>query len=300
VAHPSTSGLQRRPRSVEHQQFTTDCNMPHTAGASPTVPGTSASDIRVRIGAGLSLDGASNNGAPGGEAETAAFLARDTSSDYPQCSADAMRGPQGSGDSLVPQTPVAVADAEIKRALGALGVAVVCFSAVAGGPFGIEAAVGAAGALPTLLGSVALAFCWSLPQALVTAELSTSYPSNAGYVAWVLTGLGPIAGFVNSANMMVSAVCNLPLYPVLFASYVQQLFPSASTGVLWAVKAAGVAMAVGLNVVGIEAVAGSTAVMTALVQLPFVLIPVVAAVQGQPFNWGSLATTAPNWTGNFR
>jgi amino acid transporter len=82
---------------------------------------------------------------------------------------------------------------------------------------------------------------------------STTFPSNGGYVTWVVRGLGPVLGFTNMCNCVASAVrlpafeiwqstslhhyfrlltqvLNLPLYPVLFASYVQQLFPSISTG----------------------------------------------------------------------
>jgi hypothetical protein len=58
-----------------------------------------------------------------------------------------------------------------KRTLGAFAVAIVSFAAVAGGPYGIEAAIGAAGALPVLLGSCILAVLWSATQALMTAEL---------------------------------------------------------------------------------------------------------------------------------
>lgn len=55
----------------------------------------------------------------------------------------------------------------------------------AGGPFGIEEAVGAAGPLPVFISLFVLGFFWALPQALMTAELSTIYPENGGYIVWV-------------------------------------------------------------------------------------------------------------------
>ena len=45
-----------------------------------------------------------------------------------------------------------------------------------------------------------LAFCilplvWSVPEALITAELATAFPENSGYVAWVTAAFGPFWGF---------------------------------------------------------------------------------------------------------
>lgn len=75
-----------------------------------------------------------------------------------------------------------------------------------------------------LVGSVVLAIMWSAPQALVSAELSTAFPSNGGYITWVVEGLGPVLGFINAANGLAAAVTNLPLYPVLFVSTLQVRF----------------------------------------------------------------------------
>jgi amino acid transporter len=174
------------------------------------------------------------------------------------------------------------------KALGAVGVCVVAFASIAGGPFGIEAAVGVAGALPTLLGLVATALVWSAPQALVTAELSCAFPSNAGYVAWVMRGLGPAAGFVNAWAMIAAQSLNIALYPVLIADYMAQLQPSLSDGALWGVKLACLLLAVALNVVGVQAVELASLVMVLIVQTPFAMMPAVAAAQGRPFAWGAL------------
>jgi len=179
-----------------------------------------------------------------------------------------------------------------QRALGAFGVAVVAFASIAGGPYGIEAAVGAAGALPTLLGLAATALVWAAPQALVTAELSCAFPSNAGYVGWVVRGLGPTAGFVNAWAMIVAQSLNIPLYPVLIAAYMQQLNPALGEGALWGIKLASLAVAVALNVVGVQAVERASLVMVLLVQTPFIMMPVAAAALGRRFDWGALSRQA--------
>lgn len=184
------------------------------------------------------------------------------------------------------------------KTLGAVGIAVICFAAVAGGPYGIEAAVGAAGALPTLVGLALVGLAWSLPQALVTAELSNAFPSNAGYVVWVLHGLGPVAGFVNAYNCVAAALLNLPLYPVLFASYAQQLNPDLSLAALWSIKVGGVLGACALNIAGMAWVERATSVMSVLVQTPFILMPIAAAVLRKPFTWSALGQAAPGWFDN--
>lgn len=197
--------------------------------------------------------------------------------------------------TLLPPTPTSPPEGK----LGAFAVAIVLFASVAGGPFGIEPAVGAAGALPVLLGSIALAFMWSAPQALVAAELSTAFPSNGGYVTWVVKGLGPTLGFVNAANSLVSALCNLPLYPSLFSSYLQQLFPDMTSGALFAVRLASLILTLGLNAVGIEAVTTTNTIFTVIVLTPFIVMPIAALGYRQSFDWSGLASVTPNWQGNF-
>ena len=69
-----------------------------------------------------------------------------------------------------------------RRHLNYVQLGFIAYFAVAAGPFGIEEAVGAAGALPTLLAVVILPITWGLPQALMTAELSTMMDENGGYI----------------------------------------------------------------------------------------------------------------------
>lgn len=59
------------------------------------------------------------------------------------------------------------------------------FYGVSGGPFGVEPVVASGGPLLALMGFLFLPLVWSIPEALVTAELSTTFPEAAGCVAWV-------------------------------------------------------------------------------------------------------------------
>ena len=48
---------------------------------------------------------------------------------------------------------------------------------------GEQDAVGSAGPLLAILGFLVLPLVWSVPEAMITAELATAFPENSGYVA---------------------------------------------------------------------------------------------------------------------
>ena len=57
-----------------------------------------------------------------------------------------------------------------------LELACITFFSVAGGPYGFEDAVGAAGAKMVMIGLLVVPFLWSIPLALMTSELSSMFP----------------------------------------------------------------------------------------------------------------------------
>ena len=59
----------------------------------------------------------------------------------------------------------------------------------------LQDAVSAGGPLLAILGFLILPLVWSVPEALITAELATTFPENSGYVAWVTAAFGPFWGF---------------------------------------------------------------------------------------------------------
>ncbi|KAK3204923.1 hypothetical protein Dsin_018969 [Dipteronia sinensis] len=101
---------------------------------------------------------------------------------------------------------------------------------VAGGPYGKEAAVGAAGPLLAVLGFLVFPFIWSIPEALVTAELATAFPGNGGYVIWADQAFGPFWGSLMGSWKLLSGVINLASYPALCIQYLKLVFPLLSSG----------------------------------------------------------------------
>jgi amino acid transporter len=176
--------------------------------------------------------------------------------------------------------------------LGVWGIAFLCFSCVAGGPFGIEAAVAKAGALITCSGLIAAGLFWGLPQALFTAELASALPVNGGPVVWVARAFGPRWGAVNACMVVFQQLCDIVLYPTLIGNYMAQLVPMDPVA-LYAFKLAVLCLAASLNLVGVEALSVSAAALTGLIMLPFLLLPIAAAAYGMSFSWGAIATVPP-------
>ena len=88
-------------------------------------------------------------------------------------------------------------------------------------------AVSTGGPALALLGFIILPLVWSVPEALVTAELATAFPEDSGYVAWVTAAFGPFWGFQEGWWSWLSGVTDNSVYPVLLLSYVDAVLPGA-------------------------------------------------------------------------
>ncbi|GAU23534.1 hypothetical protein TSUD_40130 [Trifolium subterraneum] len=160
---------------------------------------------------------------------------------------------------------------------------------VAGGPYGEEPTVQAAGPLFALLGFLIFPFIWSIPEALITAELTTVFPGNGGFVIWAENAFGPFSGSLMGTWKFLSGVINIAAFPVLCIDYIKKLFPVFESG--WprnlAILASTLLMSF-LNYIGLTIV-GYVAVVLAIVSLsPFILMSLIAIPKIHPHKWISL------------
>lgn len=118
------------------------------------------------------------------------------------------------------------------RPLGLLPLAVILFFIVSGGPYGLEVLVGESGPGVALALIVVTPLIWSVPVALVTAELSSMMPVDGGYYAWVKKGLGPFWGFLEGWWSWIASFVDMAIYPVLFATYFAALLEGAGIATL--------------------------------------------------------------------
>ncbi|PWA73921.1 polyamine transporter PUT1 [Artemisia annua] len=170
------------------------------------------------------------------------------------------------------------------------------FYEVSGGPFGIEDSVRAAGPFLALMGFLVFAIIWSVPEALITAEMGTMFPEDGGYVIWVSSALGPYWGFQQGWMKWLSGVIDNALYPVLFLDYLKSGLPILADGYPRIVAI--VALTVALTYMNFRGttIVGWVAVFLGLFSvLPFVIMGFVAVPKIEPSRWLVMDLHVVNW-----
>jgi len=170
------------------------------------------------------------------------------------------------------------------------------FYEVSGGPFGIEDSVKAAGPLLAIVGFLVFALIWSIPEALITAEMGTMFPENGGYVVWVSSALGPFWGFQQGWAKWLSGVIDNALYPVLFLDYVKSSVPALGGGLprTLAVLILTVALTY-MNYRGLTIVGWVAVFLGVFSLLPFFVMGVIAIPRIEPSRWLQMDLGSVNW-----
>ncbi|KAI3755455.1 hypothetical protein L1987_55256 [Smallanthus sonchifolius] len=175
------------------------------------------------------------------------------------------------------------------------------FYEVSGGPFGVEDSVkSGGGALLSLLGFLIFPLFWSIPEALVTAELATSFPENGGYVIWISSAFGSFWGFQEGFWKWVSGVMDNALYPVLFLDYLKHSLPIFDE--LYARVPALLAITVlltYLNYRGLHIVGTSAVVLACFSLFPFVVMGILSIPKIRVKRWVSVDFKKVEWRGYF-
>ncbi|KAL9242639.1 hypothetical protein vseg_016622 [Gypsophila vaccaria] len=167
-----------------------------------------------------------------------------------------------------------------------LSLVFLIFYGVSGGPFGIEDTVGAAGPLLALVGFLVFPFVWSVPEALITAEMGTMFPENGGYVVWVSAALGDYWGFQQGWMKWLSGVIDNALYPVLFLDYLKSVLPVVSHGYPRTLSVLALTAVLTYTSYRGIAIVGWVAVLLAVVSvLPFIVMVLLAIPKLEPARW---------------
>ncbi|KAF6138725.1 hypothetical protein GIB67_040857 [Kingdonia uniflora] len=171
------------------------------------------------------------------------------------------------------------------------------FYEVSGGPFGVEDAVGAAGPLLALIGFLVFPIIWSIPEALITAEMGTMFPENGGYVVWVSAALGPYWGFQQGWMKWLSGVIDNALYPLLFLDYLKSSIPTLSGG--WPRVLGVIAITIVLtymNYRGLTIVGGVAVALGIFSILPFVIMGFISIPKLKPSRWLVVKLHGVDWS----
>ena len=168
-------------------------------------------------------------------------------------------------------------------------LAILVFYNVSGGPFGIEPSIRAAGNFYAILGFCVFPFIWSLPEALVTAELGSSFQDPSAGVAWVEEAFGEKMGSLCGYLAWVSGATDNAIYPTLFLEYVTSVVgwdKDEFGGWTRFGLVAGITICLSLlNYTGLEIVGKASLVVCVIAMSPFVLMTILGAPHVVPSRW---------------
>jgi amino acid transporter len=127
---------------------------------------------------------------------------------------------------------------------------------------------------------------WSLPTALMVAELSSMMPHEGGYYRWVKTAMGDFWAVMEGWWTICFTAVDMAVYPVLFVNYLAYFIPqlalqengSAPTPVIikrWLVAISVVIISLIFNYFGAKTVGHSALLNTLLVLGPFLILILV-------------------------
>ncbi|CAM9138038.1 unnamed protein product, partial [Ectocarpus fasciculatus] len=200
--------------------------------------------------------------------------------------------------------PVVTQSGKVKvRTLNIAPLVAIMYFAIAGGPEGTETMIQNGGPGLTILGVVVCAFLWAAPTALMTAELSTRYPENGGFIIWARVAWGKFASGMAGWLQFCFTAADAALYPGLFFSYLTcSLEWSPSIEIEWAVKMGFVAVILYVNLSGASVVGHSSMLLMACIITPFIIAVLVAfsgiftgttivGTEFNPSNWVQMADT---------
>lgn len=187
--------------------------------------------------------------------------------------------------------PPAVEVRTTVRKLGLGAIVGIIFFSVSGGPYGLEDVVGYSGAGMAILLIIVTPIVYSLPIALMVAELATLMPVSGGYYQWVKEGLGPFWGFQAGWWAWVASWFDLAIYPVLFTEFAAYFWPELQTTTYsiggfeitlqWLIGLAFIWLFAGMNMLGSSIVGDSSKLFLLIVLAPFALMLVIGLFRMQ-------------------
>jgi amino acid transporter len=178
----------------------------------------------------------------------------------------------------------------LRRELGLVPLAAVFFFNVSGGPYGIEDLVSTFGPGLSLLLLVLTPLLWSLPVALVMAELAAAMPDEGGYVTWTRRAFGDFWAFQVGWWSWLNSFVDVAIYPALFVEYVRFWYPAMTTLERWLLAVAFIVALTALNVLGVRPTGWAAVVLAAATLAPVVLFVDVAAGRMTQRPWVPFAT----------
>jgi len=159
----------------------------------------------------------------------------------------------------------------------------VTYFLVAGGPFGLEDIVYKAGYAGAILILSVTPLLWSLPTALMVAELASSLPCDGGYYVWVTRAMGRFWGFQEAWLSLTGSLFDMAIYPTLFVAYLGHFAPAltANGRGVW-IGVGLVAVCAAWNLLGARSVGLGSLALSVVLLGPFAVLTLYALFQRAP------------------
>ena len=130
---------------------------------------------------------------------------------------------------------------------------------------------------------------WSLPVALVMAELAGAMPDEGGYVTWTRRAFGPRWAFMVGWWSWIDSFVDVAVYPVLFVEYLRFWWPEMTSTERWLLVVAFIVALTGLNLFGVRPTGRVTVALALLALLPVAALTVAALAGPRTVPWEPLA-----------
>jgi amino acid transporter len=177
----------------------------------------------------------------------------------------------------------------IRRQVRLLGLCGLMFFTVSGGAYGLEDMVSLSGPGMTLLLLIITPIIWSVPAALMVAELSTAMPVEGGFYQWVKAGLGEYWGYQEGFWSWITTWVDMAIYPVLFADYLAVTYwHDANAGAVelftlgpivvdlhWVIAATIILVFTAINIRGAKLVGDSSVLFMIILLAPFAIMVLI-------------------------
>jgi len=184
--------------------------------------------------------------------------------------------------SMHPGVDRVLAQLSKERRVTMLGLTWLIFFTTCGGAYGLEPLIGAIGPAWAITLILVTPLVWSLPTALMAAELTTLMPEEGGYYVWIRETFGPFWAIQQSCWTITCAVVWMAMYPVLFVTYLTFFVPAVSTSAVirWLIAVLVIVLGMALNFQGAREVGRSAGISAYLVLGVFVLLLVIWLARG--------------------
>ena len=192
--------------------------------------------------------------------------------------------------SILPSTEPSDEKDDGKNRIGTFQLAILVFYVVSGGPYGTEDSVRSGGVYWALLGFAVMPFVWSLPEALMTAELGCAFPEASGNVVWVEAAFGPYAGWISGCLKWVAGATDNSVYPGLFLDYLLKLLFASERDPVTPLVHFFIVLLISIilsyvNYRGLPVVGNLSITISLLTMGPFILFCLMAIPHVKPSRW---------------